>query len=119
MKLSYMDQPIRAKKDSKPYLAGGRIWKQVEFVLNGTEKQGLVSTHWLYFEHEDQWYKLNCQLYHVELRDLELKTRQVSQQTLDEKRARRQERRKERRARIKAALELAASLENQEEDTEG
>jgi len=105
MKLQYQEQAIRAKKDAKPFTAGSRLWQTITFTLDGKEYEGLMSTHWLYFSRDEQWYKLNTKLYEVDIHDLELETRETPQQSLDEKRERRQARRRERRARDKARLE--------------
>jgi hypothetical protein len=113
MKLSYQDKPIRAKKDSRPYTAGGRLWTKVSVIIDEAEYEGLVSTHWVYFEYKDQWYKLNTRLYGVDIRNPVLYTREASQQSLDEKRERRQARRRERRARDRALREAQESAERE------
>jgi len=116
MKLSYQEKPIRAKKDTKPIVLGARVWKNADFTINGEEITGLVSTHWLYFEYGEQWYKLDIQTYGVSLKDLELQTRQMPVQTIEDKRLRRQERRRARRARL---AELEEKARSQEDYTEG
>lgn len=116
MQLQYHDQPIRAKKDTKPILGfGGRTWRNVPFTINGEEVVGLLSTHWLYYEYRGQWYKLNTKLYGVDWKDLELTVRAHVSQTLEEKRERRQERRRRRRAEAAEALAKVKALEEEEQ----
>jgi hypothetical protein len=104
MKLEYESQHIRAKKDERPILnKGGRVWRAVIVLLNGEEKEAYVGKDWLYFCHQDQWYKVDTRSGIDIHTEVILQTREVPQQTLEAKRVRRQVRRRAKRAE-KAAL---------------
>jgi hypothetical protein len=105
MKLRYQETDLRAKKDERPIpTIGGRNWKTVNFLLDGVETEGMIAKDWLYFARDGQWYKLDTRAAGIDLhQEIDLTTREVPKQSLEDKRARRQARRRERRAAKKAA----------------
>lgn len=103
-------QAIRARKDEKPNIEkGNRSWEVISISLNGVKMTGLLSTHWLYFEDDKQWYKLDMAKYNVGKEGIVLSKRATIPLTDEEKKARK----KARRAARKAAKE-----EEDEEDEE-
>jgi len=110
MKLQYREVSLRAKKDEKPITTiGGRVWKELVFFLDGEEKIGLTAKDWLYFEQGGQWYKLDLRVLQPDKsQEIELQTRVIAKQTLEDKRSRRQARRRDRRLQKKLANSQAA-----------
>lgn len=115
MKLRYEDRNVRARKDERPNLnREGRIWAPRALELEGEETYALISGHWMYFEHEGQWYKLNCQKYQVPTEGpITLAIRHDEPLTEEEKRARKKARRQARRLAAKCA-----GLEGEEDEEE-
>lgn len=116
MKLLYAAQkPVRARKDERPNLnREGKIWEPKTLIFEGRETYALISGHWLYFEHEGQWYKLNCEKYEVPIEGpISLDIRHEEPMTEEERRAKKKARRQARRLAAKCA-----ELEEDEEDEE-
>lgn len=119
MKLRYETRNMRARKDERPNLnREGKIWAARALFLEGQEKYALISGHWLYFEHEGQWFKLNLEKYEVPL-DLpayHLTLRQEAPLTEEERRARKKARRQARRAAARAGQEEEEDEEDEQDE---
>lgn len=59
MRVSIEGTELRAKKDEKPVLHKG--WVEVSILVNDEESVGFRASdgHWLYFEHDEIWYKVD------------------------------------------------------------
>jgi len=90
----------RARKDEKPNIdKGGRAWSIVNLTIEGTPTMGLIQTHWLYFEHNKQWYKLDTDKYKLDpTKPLKLSIRAETPLSEEDKKAAKKARREARKA---------------------
>jgi len=124
MRLSVNGIQTRAKKDEKPNTAASvyRHWREVTIEFSEEDSTvGLISGHWLYFEYEAQWYKVNTFLAEKDLSKesvYQLEEMFLIPQTPEERAAKRRARRQKRRDAKRAAEALAEQAQNADPSTD-